>query len=103
MASTAREDAEEAEEAFEEYVEKVGEEALVVAESAVVAPVELGFTLLAEFSALFTIIMIGVVWVLVWTATVYGKLFYSCQFCCDMSLIVSIQTHAGLLRHTYLI
>ena len=79
MATTARKDAEEAKEAFEEYVEKVGEEALVVAESAVAAPVELGFTLFAEFSALFTIIMVGVVWVLLWTATVYVnlRLFHS--------------------------
>ena len=55
---------------FEKYVEEVAVEAAVVAESAIAAPVEFSIGILAVFSAFFTIIMIGVVWVLVWAATV---------------------------------
>ena len=55
---------------FEKYVKEVAVEAAVVAASAIAAPVEFSIGILAEFSAFFTIIMIGVVWVLVWAATV---------------------------------
>lgn len=68
---------------FEKYVEEVAVEAAVVAESAIAAPVEFGIGMLAEFSAFFTIIMIGVVWVLVWAATVYVSLW--CALLCGLS------------------
>lgn len=60
----------EVEDAVEEFFEEIKDDTEIISVSAITLPFELAFHFAGEFSAFFTIIAIGCVWVLVWTVTV---------------------------------